>query len=132
MDTKLTEFARTASFSDSVELRKGLVDAIVEVSGDPMTVRVAKDGLSSVLAKAKDGTAQLIGRQTDELGVVLSVADLVELIKSASHPLSFGEALEASGFKPANRKLSKRREKPRQRPSWRGSAEKDERKAFPI
>jgi hypothetical protein len=44
---------------------------------------------------------QLIGRTPEDMTVVMSLKDLVELINVAAKPQSLGEALDAMGFEPA-------------------------------
>ncbi len=67
-----------------------------------MTVRKAKDELSAVLRNARNGVPQVIGNleNPDDLAVVISVKDLAELVAAARHQETFGEALDAIGFKP--------------------------------
>ncbi|MEB3047625.1 hypothetical protein [Rhizobium mulingense] len=86
---------RTASEKDVVE---GIGRALVEVAGGTLTVREAKDGLSGVLRRAREGVPQVIG-STEDAAVVISVKDLVTLLGAAKEQ-TLGEALDEVGFTP--------------------------------
>jgi len=86
---------RTASRKDFIE---GLSRALVEVAGGILTVRKAKDGLSAVLKRAREGAPQVIG-STEDATVVISVKDLAALLGAAKEP-TLAEALRGAGFKP--------------------------------
>jgi hypothetical protein len=55
-----------------------------------------------VLGKARNGVPQVIGniKKADDMAVVISVKDLAELVTAARQQATFGEALDAIGFKP--------------------------------
>lgn len=108
---------RTASGKDMVE---GVGRALVEAAGGTLTVREAKDGLSGVLRRAREGVPQVIG-STEDAAVVISVKDLVTLLGAAKEQ-TLGEALDKVGFTPyrgarivigagRNRETLKRRDK---------------------
>ncbi|MFF0950857.1 hypothetical protein ACFYE9_25280 [Rhizobium leguminosarum] len=86
---------RTASKKDFVE---GLGRTLVEVAGGALTVRKAKDGLSGVLRRAREGAPQIIG-STEDAAVVISVKDLATLLGAAKEQ-TLGEALDNVGFTP--------------------------------
>ncbi|ACE92290.1 hypothetical protein RHECIAT_CH0003342 [Rhizobium etli CIAT 652] len=86
---------RTASKNDFVE---GLGRTLVEVAGGSLSDRKAKDGLSGVLRRAREGVPQIIG-STEDAAVIISVKDLATLLDAAKEQ-TFGEALDNVGFTP--------------------------------
>jgi prevent-host-death family protein len=86
---------RTASRKDFVE---GLGRTLAEVAGGTLTVRKAKDGLSAVLKRAREGAPQVIG-SSEDAAVVISVKDLATLLGAAKEP-TLADVLKGSGFKP--------------------------------
>lgn len=98
MDARVLRQIRNASSGSRKELLEGLGKALVEVAGGTLTVRKAKDGLSGVLKRAREGAPQVIGSSPDA-AVVISMNDLVALLGAAKEP-TFGDALRKSGFKP--------------------------------
>ncbi|MFB9980176.1 hypothetical protein ACFSQQ_11100 [Mesorhizobium kowhaii] len=105
MDERLTRQIQGSSGTSKEEIETGLVETLVEVGGDPLTVRGARDTLSAVLGKVKKGSVQLIGRRKDEMTVMISLKDLVDLVSVAMRPQTFGEALDAMGFEPLGRRI---------------------------
>jgi alkylated DNA nucleotide flippase Atl1 len=101
MDERLVKRIRGVAQSSPQDIETGLLEMVSELGGAPLTVRRARDSLSAVLHKARAGTMQLIGRTPEEMTVVMSLKDLVELVGAAAKPRTFGEALDAMGFKPA-------------------------------
>lgn len=100
MDARmLRQVARNASRQDITD---GLVETIVQIGGDPLTVRRARDELSAVLRNARNGVPRVIGnhKKADDMAVVISVKDLAELVAAARQQETFGEALDAIGFNP--------------------------------
>ncbi|MEA3537060.1 hypothetical protein [Rhizobium sp. CC-YZS058] len=102
MDVRLFKQVRAACNASTEKVADGLVGTIVEIGGDPLTVRKAKDRLSAVLQKARNGVPQLVGgpKKGEEMAVVISVRDLAELVVAARQQETLGEALDAIGFKP--------------------------------
>lgn len=102
MDARLLEQAQAVCGSNTEVVANGLVQTIVQIGGGPLTVRQAKDGLSAVLRKARNGIPQLVGgpKNGDDMAVVISVRDLAELVAAARKQETLGEALDAIGFKP--------------------------------
>ncbi len=102
MDPRVIKRVQESCNGSRHAITDGLVDAIVQACGAPMTVRKAKDELSAVLRNARNGVPQIIGNleKPDDLAVVISVKDLAELVTAARHQETFGEALDAIGFKP--------------------------------
>ena len=86
---------RTASKNDFVE---GLGRTLVEGAGGTLTVRKARDGLSGVLRRVREGVPQIIG-STEDAAVIISVKDLATLLDAAKEQ-TFGEALDNVGFTP--------------------------------
>ena len=125
MDEKLARQIQDAVRSGDKDVKTELVEAIVDLGGNSLTVRHARDTLSAVLGKARKGKAQLIGRKREEMIVVMSLQDLVDIIFMAAKPPSLGDALDAIGFKPVSRKVTVGQGHPRQtltRPSaWTDS-----------
>lgn len=80
------------------DLAKNLGHMLVEMAGETLTVRKARDGLSAVLKRAREGSPQIIGNVRDA-AVVISVKDLAALLGDAREP-TLAEALEGSGFSP--------------------------------
>ncbi|MBP2558139.1 hypothetical protein J2857_000890 [Neorhizobium galegae] len=102
MDPGIIKRVQESSGASQQAIADGLVETIVDASGDPLTVRKARDELSAVLRMARSGVPQIIGNleKPDDLAVVISVKDLAELVTAARHQETFGEALDAVGFKP--------------------------------
>jgi hypothetical protein len=102
MDARILKQFQVNRNASRQDITDGLVETIVQVGGDPLTVRKAKDELSAVLGKARSGFPQVIGnmKKADDMAVVISVKDLAELVSAARHQETFGEALDAIGFKP--------------------------------
>ena len=101
MDERLVKRIRGVAHSSPPDIETSFLEMVAELGGAPLTVRRARDSLSAVLRKARSGTIQLIGRTPEEMTVVMSLKDLVELVGAAAKPRTFGEALDAMGFKPA-------------------------------
>ena len=102
MDSRILERVRNARNASRQDLADGLVQTIVQIGGNPLTVRKARDELSAVLKRARNGIPQVIGnpKTTEDITVVISLKDLAELVTAAREGESFGEALDAIGFKP--------------------------------
>jgi hypothetical protein len=102
MDARILKKVQVARNASRQDITDGLVETIVEIGGDPLTVRKAKDALSAVLGKVRDGVPQVIGnlKKVEDMAVVISVKDLADLVSAARRQETFGEALDAIGFKP--------------------------------
>ena len=94
MDARLLKQVQVARNVSRQDIADGLVETIIQIGGDPLTVRKAKDELSAVLGKARNGVPQVIGniKKADDMAVVISVKDLAELVAAARQQETFGEA----------------------------------------
>ena len=102
MDRGLLKLVREAALRSKQDLESSLMATIIDLGGEPLTVRRARDGLSTVLRDARSGKMQVIGRAPEDMTVVVSLRDLAELVSVASKPpKTFGEALDEMGFRPA-------------------------------
>lgn len=84
------------------EAATALASAFAAVGAGRHTVRAAQDAFNAIVAQARNGTPQLIGRKAKDMTVVMSLADLVDIIQIAAKKQSFGEALDAAGFQPVS------------------------------
>lgn len=73
---------------------------LVEASGEPLTIRGARDTFSSVMKRARRGELQVIGRKPDEMAVLISLKGLVEMIRETPSTQSFADALIEAGYVP--------------------------------
>jgi hypothetical protein len=106
IDERLARQVQGARYSSEKELETGLLETLIDVGGEPFTVRAARDHMSQVLRNARNGTVQLIGRSPEETVVIMSLTDLVDLIRVAlGEPRTLGEALDQLGFKPTGRRV---------------------------
>lgn len=101
MDARIIRYIQAAFGTNRSDTTNRLVEAIVQISGDPLTVQKAKDGLSAVLGRARNGVPQAIGSlaNPNDIAVVISVRDLAELVTAARRQETLGEALDVVGFK---------------------------------
>ncbi len=74
-------------------------------SSAAITIRSARDTFTKLLARARDGSVLLVGKDRGEQAVILSVTALANVIKAAAGGISAGEFLAATGFKPSRGKL---------------------------
>ncbi|MDK1376832.1 MULTISPECIES: hypothetical protein [unclassified Sinorhizobium] len=102
MDARILKQVQDTRNASREDIADSLVETIVRIGGDPLTVRKARDELSAVLGKARNGMPQLIGnrKESEDITVVISLKDLAELITAARQGETLGEALDAIGFKP--------------------------------
>ncbi|WP_457579187.1 hypothetical protein [Ensifer adhaerens] len=102
MDARILKQVQESRNASRQVLADRLVKTIVQIGGDPLTVRRARDELSAVLRKARNGIPQLIGSPTasEDMAVVIALKDLAEFVIAARQGESLGEALDAIGFKP--------------------------------
>ncbi|WP_327209976.1 hypothetical protein [Rhizobium leguminosarum] len=98
MDARVLKQIRKTRTATKTEFAEGLGRTLAEVAGGALTVRKARDTLSGVLKRAREGAPQIIGN-TEDAAVVISVKDLAVLIGAAKEP-TLGEVLKGSGFKP--------------------------------
>jgi hypothetical protein len=101
MDERLMKRIRDVARTSDQNIETSLIETLVELGGARHTVRGARDKFGAVLGKARNGEAQLIGCTPEDMTVVISLKDLAELVRMVAEPESFGEALDAAGFKPA-------------------------------
>jgi hypothetical protein len=102
MDEKLANNIQDA-LTHVEDVVSALQKALFLSGATPLTVRSAKDTLSEVLNKVRSGAVHLIGkdRPASEMALVISLESFAELLLKTSTPLSFYDALYASGFEPA-------------------------------
>jgi hypothetical protein len=87
-------------------LEKALAELLLlHLLDHPLTVRKARDNFSSINRLARQGNLQIIKGAPGEETVILSVKDLAAIIKATVREMTFAEALEASGFKPARHRI---------------------------
>lgn len=70
-----------------------------------LSVRAARDSFTKLLARARQGSVELVGRDQADQAVVLSIAALANVIKAAAGGISAGEFLAATNFKAAPGRL---------------------------
>lgn len=91
---------------DDSKLEKALAELfILHLLDQPLTVKKARDNFSSINRLARQGNLQIIKGAPGEETVILSVKDLAAIIKAAVREMTFAEALEVSGFKPARQRI---------------------------
>lgn len=116
MNEMLVERIRSVSQSENPSLRDvetGLAQVFEEL-GTPLSVQAARDGFSGVLRKARDGKVQVVGRRSEEMTLVISIKELAAFILAASKPPTFGDALDAAGFRPVEHRAVLREGRPRE------------------
>lgn len=74
-------------------------------ASSPMTIRDARDSFTKLLARARGGSVQVVGKDIGEQAVLLSLAALANVIKAAAGGISAGEFLRATNFRPSAGKL---------------------------
>ncbi|MBS3652191.1 hypothetical protein KEU06_26705 [Pseudaminobacter sp. 19-2017] len=77
---------------------------MVAVGARRHAVRAARNGFSAILAQARNGTPHLIGHKTEGMTVLVSLSALVDMVQAVARTQSFGEALDAEGFRPVSGK----------------------------
>ncbi len=91
---------------DNSELEKALAELLIlHLFNQPLTVKKARDSFSSVNRLARQGNLQIIKGAPGEETVILSIKDLAAIIKASARNMTFAEALEVSGFKPARQRI---------------------------
>lgn len=86
------------------EAAAALVSAFRSVGVGRHTVRTARDRFDTIRSRARNGSPQVIGHKSKDMTVVMSLAELFEIIQAAREKQSFGEALDAAGFNPVSTK----------------------------
>lgn len=109
MDERLVTAVQTLGNMDEQEAAIALVSAFRAIGVGLHSVRSARDRFDNILSQARDSTPQLVGQKTNSMIVVMSLSDLVDIVQVAAKRRSFGEALDAAGFRPAcGKKISVR------------------------
>lgn len=102
MDQRLVTALQTVGRMNKQEAAAVLASAFRAVGVGRHTVRTARNRFNNILAQARNGTPQLIGARPKSMMVVMSLGDLVDMVQVAATRQSFGEALDAEGFRPAS------------------------------
>ena len=91
---------------DNSKLEKSLTELLtLHLFEQPLTVKKARDNFSSINRLARQGNLQIIKAAPGEETVIVSVKELAAMIKAAVREMTFAEALEISGFKPARQRI---------------------------
>lgn len=104
MDERLVTALQTFGKLSRQEAEAELVSALKAAGAGRHAIRAARNDFSDVLVQARNGTPQLIGRMPKGMTVVMSLSDLVDILQVAAKGQSFGEALDAAGFRPVSGK----------------------------
>ena len=104
MDQRLVTTLQTVGSLTAREAATALVSAFSAMGAGRHPVRVAQDGFKAIAAQARNGTPQMIGNKPKDMTVVVSLPDLVDIVQVAAKRQSFGEALDAAGFRPVSGK----------------------------
>lgn len=129
MHQRLVTALQSVGSMGKQEAAAALVSAFVAAGASRHLVRTARDGFNDIFAQARKGAPQLIGHQPKDMTVVVSLADLVDIVRVAAKGQSFGDALDAAGFRSASgNKLAVRQGFPqepliRKRPSKKSGGE---------
>jgi hypothetical protein len=102
MDQRLVTAVQTVDSMNKQEAASALVSALKVAGARRHAVRAARDRFNAIVAQARNGTPQLIGARPKNMTVVISLADLVDFVRVAAKGQSFGEALDAEGFRPVS------------------------------
>jgi hypothetical protein len=103
MERKLLNRISDLAVASEGDVVEGLQELLSGSSDGSLTVRAARDSFTKVLARARSGDMQLIGKKLDDMAVVISLKDLAELVRSSTRGVSFGSLLE--GQKPLGRRV---------------------------
>ena len=127
MDQRLVTTLQTVGRLSRQDAAAALVSAFTAVGAGPYAIQAARNGFGVILAKARRGGPQLIGRKPKAMTVVVSLSDLVDIVQVAAGQ-SFGEALDAEGFQPVSGKKIVVREgfppEPLERTRFKGSGQR--------
>lgn len=104
MDQRLMTALQTVGSMNRQEATATLVSAFAAVGARRHPVRAARDAFNDIVAQARVGTPQLIGARSKSMTVVMSLSDLVDIVQVAAKGQSFGDALDAAGFRPVSGK----------------------------
>lgn len=105
MDQRLVTALQSVGSMSKQEAATALVSAFVAIGAERHPVRAARDRFSAIVTKSRKGTLQLIGVRPRNVMVVISLVDLVDIVRVAAvGKQSLGEALDAAGFRPASGK----------------------------
>ena len=104
MDQRLVTALQMVGSMTRQETAAALVSSFVAVGAGRHPLRAAQDGFNAIVAQARNGTPQLVGQAPKDMAILISLADLVDIIRVAAKGQSFGEALDAAGFRPASGK----------------------------
>lgn len=102
MDQRLATALQTVGSMSGQDAATALVSAFRSIGVARHTIRTARDRFDTILSQARKGTPQLVGQKSKDMTVVMSLADLVTMIQAAAEKQSFGESLDATGFKPVS------------------------------
>lgn len=80
--------------------------------GDALTVRGARDTFSRIVREARSGKPKVIGSKPSQMVVLISLEDLVELVRDAAQSKSFADALAEMSFDPVSKALEISPERP--------------------
>lgn len=120
MDQRLVTALQSVGSMNRHAAATTLVSAFRAVGVGRHTVRTARDRFNAIVAQARNGTPQLIGAKPKTMTVVMSLTDLVEIVRVAAKRQPFGEALDAAGFRPAaGKKMAVRPGFPQEPLVWR-------------
>jgi len=110
MDQRLVTALQSVGSMNKQEAAIALVLAFRAVGIGLHSVRNARNRFNDIFAQARNGTPQLIGHKRKDITVVMSLSDLVDIVRVAAAGQAFGEALDAAGFQPASGKKIEIRE----------------------
>jgi hypothetical protein len=110
MDQRLVKALQTVGSLNKQEAATALASAFRAVGVGRHAIRAARDRFNNIRAQARNGTPQLIGHKRKDMIVVMSLFDLVDIVQASAKRPSFGEALDAAGFRPVSGKKIEVRE----------------------
>lgn len=104
MDQRLMTALQVIGSMNRQEAATALASAFAAVGAGRHPVRAARNSFDAIVVRARKGPPQLIGARSRNMTVVMSLSDLVDIVRVAAKVQSFGEALDAAGFRPASGK----------------------------
>jgi len=104
MDRRLVTALQTVGSMNRQEAGAALILALLAVGAGRHPARAAGNSFDAIVARARKSPPQLIGASSRNMTVVMSLTDLVDIIQVAAKRQSFGEALDAAGFRPMSGK----------------------------
>lgn len=104
MDRRLVTALQSVGSMNRQEAKAALVSAFTAVGAGRHPVRAARGRFSAIVAQARKGTPQLIGHKRKDMIIVMSLSDLVDIVQLSAKWQSYGEALDAAGFRPMSGK----------------------------